>query len=142
MLYLFSGLCLPSLTFPDRMPLKICSKLKTNICFFTRPNVKNSIWHHWLIILFLEKTAYMLVCTIYILIGMSFFTTIIELVRFQYLSDFHISSIFAYKKVSQNEQNNPHRRQYAESWRRMQELRAQIQATERWMVGWMIIYPF
>ena len=33
----------------------------------------------------------MLVCTIYILIGMSFFTTIIELVRFQYLSDFHIS---------------------------------------------------
>ena len=51
MLYLFSSLCLPSLTFPDRMPLKICSKLKTNICFFTRPNVKNSIWHHWLIIL-------------------------------------------------------------------------------------------
>jgi len=47
-----------------------------------------------------EKTAYMLVCTIYILVGMAFTTTIIELVR----------------------------RQYAESWRKMQELRAQIQA--------------
>ncbi|XP_023324781.1 TWiK family of potassium channels protein 7 [Eurytemora carolleeae] len=47
-----------------------------------------------------EKTAYMLVCTIYILVGMAFTTTIIELVR----------------------------RQYVESWRKMQELRAQIQA--------------
>merc|ERR1719250_525123 len=47
-----------------------------------------------------DKPAYMLVCTVYILIGMAFTTTIIELVR----------------------------RQYAESWRKMQELRAQIQA--------------
>jgi len=49
---------------------------------------------------FPEKTAYMLVCTIYILVGLAFTSTIIELVR----------------------------RQYAESWRKMQELRAQIQA--------------
>ena len=47
-----------------------------------------------------EKTAYMLVCMIYILVGLAFTSTIIELVR----------------------------RQYAESWRKMQELRAQIQA--------------
>ena len=47
-----------------------------------------------------ERTAYMLVCTIYVLVGMACTTTIIELVR----------------------------REYAESWRRMQELRAQIQA--------------
>ena len=51
-------------------------------------------------LMFSEKTAYMLVCTIYILVGMAFTTTIIELVR----------------------------REYAESWRKMQELRAQIQA--------------
>ena len=38
-------------------------------------------------------------CMIYILVGLSFFSTVIELVR----------------------------RQYAESWRKMQELRAQIQ---------------
>ena len=47
-----------------------------------------------------EKTAYMLICMIYILVGLAFTPTIIELVR----------------------------RQYAESWRKMQELRAQIQA--------------
>jgi len=47
-----------------------------------------------------EKTTYMMVCTIYILAGLAFTSTIIELVR----------------------------RQYAESWRKMQELRAQIQA--------------
>ncbi|XP_059083028.1 TWiK family of potassium channels protein 7-like isoform X3 [Tigriopus californicus] len=47
-----------------------------------------------------EKTAYMLVCMIYILVGLAFTSTIIELVR----------------------------RQYAESWRKMQEIRAQIQA--------------
>lgn len=47
-----------------------------------------------------ERTGYMLVCIIYILVGMALTTTIIELVR----------------------------RQYAESWRKMQELRAQIQA--------------
>lgn len=41
-----------------------------------------------------------MLCTIYILVGLAFTTTIIELVR----------------------------RQYAESWRKMQELRAQIQA--------------
>jgi len=46
------------------------------------------------------KTSYMLVCMIYILVGLAFTSTIIELVR----------------------------RQYAESWRKMQELRAQIQA--------------
>ena len=49
---------------------------------------------------FAEKTAYMLICMIYILVGLAFTSTIIELVR----------------------------RQYAESWRKMQELRAQIQA--------------
>ena len=42
----------------------------------------------------------MFVVTIYIMVGMTVFTTIIEIVR----------------------------RQYAESWRKMQELRAQIQA--------------
>ena len=42
----------------------------------------------------------MLLCMIYILVGLAFTSTIIELVR----------------------------RQYAESWRKMQELRAQIQA--------------
>ena len=42
----------------------------------------------------------MLLCMFYIFVGLSFTTTIIELVR----------------------------RQYAESWRKMQELRAQIQA--------------
>ena len=42
----------------------------------------------------------MLVCMIYILVGLAFTSTIIELVR----------------------------RQYAESWRKMQEIRAQIQA--------------
>ncbi|XP_059083027.1 TWiK family of potassium channels protein 7-like isoform X2 [Tigriopus californicus] len=47
-----------------------------------------------------KKTAYMLVCMIYILVGLAFTSTIIELVR----------------------------RQYAESWRKMQEIRAQIQA--------------
>merc|ERR1711953_1380808 len=47
-----------------------------------------------------EKTAYMLIVMIYILVGLAFTSTIIELVR----------------------------RQYAESWRKMQELRAQIQA--------------
>jgi len=47
-----------------------------------------------------DKTSYMLMCMIYILVGLSFFSTVIELVR----------------------------RQYAESWRKMQELRAQIQA--------------
>jgi len=47
-----------------------------------------------------DKGFYMMLCTIYILVGLAFTTTIIELVR----------------------------RQYAESWRKMQELRAQIQA--------------
>ena len=47
-----------------------------------------------------DKSGYMLVCTVYILVGMTVFTTIIEIVR----------------------------RQYAESWRKMQELRARIQA--------------
>ena len=42
----------------------------------------------------------MLLCMFYIFVGLSFTTTIIELVR----------------------------RQYAESWKKMQELRAQIQA--------------
>jgi hypothetical protein len=52
------------------------------------------------IFVFAEKTIYMLICMIYILVGLAFTSTIIELVR----------------------------RQYAESWRKMQELRAQIQA--------------
>ena len=47
-----------------------------------------------------ETTLYMVLCLFYIFVGLSFTTTIIELVR----------------------------RQYAESWRKMQELRAQIQA--------------
>ena len=47
-----------------------------------------------------DRDTYMLMCTVYIFIGMAFTTTIIELVR----------------------------RQYAESWRKMIELRAQIQA--------------
>ncbi|XP_040569259.1 TWiK family of potassium channels protein 7 isoform X2 [Lepeophtheirus salmonis] len=47
-----------------------------------------------------EKTPYMLVCMIFILVGLAFTSTIIELVR----------------------------RQYTESWQKMQELRAQIQA--------------
>ena len=47
----------------------------------------------------LDKTSYMFMCMIYILVGLAFTSTIIELVR----------------------------RQYAESWRKMQELRAQIQ---------------
>ena len=42
-------------------------------------------------------------CMIYILVGLSFFSTVIELVR----------------------------RQYAESWRKMQELRAQIQVFKK-----------
>ena len=45
----------------------------------------------------------MLMCMIYILVGLSFFSTVIELVR----------------------------RQYAESWRKMQELRAQIQVFKK-----------
>ena len=52
---------------------------------------------------FLDKTSYMLMCMIYILVGLSFFSTVIELVR----------------------------RQYAESWRKMQELRAQIQVFKK-----------
>merc|ERR1719391_127813 len=48
----------------------------------------------------LEKSTYMIVSMVYILAGLAFTSTIIELVR----------------------------RQYAESWRKMQELRAQIQA--------------
>ena len=47
-----------------------------------------------------DRATYMLMCLVYIFIGMAFTTTIIELVR----------------------------RQYAESWRKMIELRAQIQA--------------
>jgi len=47
-----------------------------------------------------DKSFYMLLCTVYILVGLAFTSTVIELVR----------------------------RQYAESWKKMQELRAQIQA--------------
>merc|ERR1719323_2653047 len=47
-----------------------------------------------------DKSVYMMLVTVYILVGLAFTSTIIELVR----------------------------RQYAESWKRMQELRAQIQA--------------
>ena len=54
----------------------------------------------WLLKLITEKTVYMLICMIYILVGLAFTSTIIELVR----------------------------RQYNETWRKMQELRAQIQA--------------
>lgn len=56
---------------------------------------------YWLFYVFLtDTTLYMLLCMFYIFVGLSFTTTIIELVR----------------------------RQYAESWKKMQELRAQIQA--------------
>ena len=55
----------------------------------------------------------MLVCTIYILVGMAFTTTIIELVRY-------IIFLLNIQVIN--------RREYAESWRKMQELRAQIQA--------------
>ena len=47
-----------------------------------------------------EKTAYMLISMIYLLVGIAVISTIIELMR----------------------------RQYNEAWRKMQELRAQIQA--------------
>ena len=60
----------------------------------------------------------MLVCTVYILVGMAFTTTIIELVRY---------NIFLIKFQVINHLYVP-RREYAESWRKMQELRAQIQA--------------
>ena len=33
-----------------------------------------------------DKSGYMLVCTVYILVGMTVFTTIIEIVRRQYVS--------------------------------------------------------
>ena len=60
----------------------------------------------------------MMLCTIYILVGLAFTTTIIELVR----CEKHSKIFQFYKNISVN------RRQYAESWRKMQELRAQIQA--------------
>ena len=60
----------------------------------------------------------MMLCTIYILVGLAFTTTIIELVR----CEKHSKIFQFYKNISIN------RRQYAESWRKMQELRAQIQA--------------
>ena len=49
-----------------------------------------------------DKTSYMLLCMIYILVGLAVTSTIIELVR----------------------------RQYAESWQKMQDLRAQIQVSK------------
>ena len=67
----------------------------------------------------LEKTSYMLVCTIYILVGMAITTTIIELVR--YPNTLHKVHVACFKSITC-------RREYAESWRKMQELRAQIQA--------------
>ena len=56
--------------------------------------------HYFWSTIIAEKTVYMLICMIYILVGLAFTSTIIELVR----------------------------RQYNETWRKMQELRAQIQA--------------
>ena len=47
-----------------------------------------------------DAGSYMFLCMVYVLVGLSVTSTIIELVR----------------------------RQYAESWQKMQELRAQIQA--------------
>ena len=59
----------------------------------------------------------MLICTIYILVGMAFTTTIIELVRYiEFCTNFHELEFLCT------------RREYADSWRRMQVLRAQIQA--------------
>ncbi len=49
-----------------------------------------------------DSGAYMFLCMIYMLVGLAVTSTIIELVR----------------------------RQYAESWQKMQELRAQIQVRE------------
>ena len=62
----------------------------------------------------------MLVCTIYILVGMAITTTIIELVRYDTVLTFtDLILLFTHFVF---------RREYAESWRKMQELRAQIQA--------------
>ena len=77
-----------------------------------------------------DKSGYMLVCTVYILVGMTVFTTIIEIVRRQYVSTLlHISThIYTYLRISTNMYIYAYLHRYAESWRKMQELRAQIQA--------------
>ena len=93
-----------------------------------------------------DKSGYMLVCTVYILVGMTVFTTIIEIVRRQYVSThlhistnfymstniyvyLHISThIYAYLHVYMSTHIYAYLHRYAESWRKMQELRAQIQA--------------
>ena len=78
-----------------------------------------------------DKSGYMLVCTVYILVGMTVFTTIIEIVRRQYVST-HTTYIYTYLHISTNIYMSTHiyayLHRYAESWRKMQELRAQIQA--------------
>ena len=62
----------------------------------------------------------MLVCTIYILVGMAITTTIIELVRYD--------TVLTFTDYCLHIAHYVFRREYAESWRKMQELRAQIQA--------------
>ncbi len=59
----------------------------------------------------IDDTGYMLFCMIYILVGLAVTSTIIELVR----------------------------RQYAESWQKMQELRAQIQVRKLFVIVDLIL---
>ena len=70
---------------------------------FTFPLIKYVFCFVSFLAISADKTSYMSICMVYILVGMAFTSTIIELVR----------------------------RQYAESWRKMQELRAQIQVRGR-----------
>ena len=91
---------------PYKLQLFNIQHILLNFCGFQQQTLKLKYFllpkekPHTILPTFAEKTAYMLICMIYILVGLAFTSTIIELVR----------------------------RQYAESWRKMQELRAQIQA--------------
>ena len=87
--------------FGDMVPGKL-SKFEHH--FFYQLNFRVSIGHYFLFIFHIidiseGKASYMMFCMTFTIFGLAFFSTIIELVR----------------------------RQYQESWRKMQELRAQIQ---------------
>ena len=89
--------------FGDMVPGKL-SKFEHH--FFCQLNFRVSIGHYFLFIFHIidiseGKASYMMFCMTFTIFGLAFFSTIIELVR----------------------------RQYQESWRKMQELRAQIQVT-------------